>query len=300
MSTPYITPDILINAPTGISWETIPDFGSSLTAQLAEQTNICWRATHFIDSYCNQPLRATIDTEEVLGPDFRMTIDRNGLVRVVASRWPVTSVLSAKYSAAYVVPPQWQAIPANVMYVENSSVVDGEASVVGATGPSAILISPGYATWAMGRRGVRLSLTYLNGYAHAGILANAQIGATTLSVDDCTGMAGQFMQIYDGASTETVKVTSTSVASGPGAATLETGLVYQHAASTQAPIIISTIPASVQQAAIFYATYVALTRGATATTVQTMPGASVGGSGVSGSALLDHAHDLLKPYRRVF
>lgn len=297
MASPYITPDILTNAPTGISWETVPNYDSTLTEQLAEQTNICWRATHFIDEFCNQPLRSTINTEEALGPDYRITVDRNGLVRFVPSRWPVTNVLGGQYSASFVVPPQWVPIPDTAMYVENINSVSGDVSTVAAAGPSSILISPGYVSWWNGRRGCRMQVTYTNGYAHAGMQANTQIGDTTIVVDDCTGMTDTTMMIYDGSATETVTVKSTTVVEGPGTATLATGLLFPHAASVQKPLIVSSMPSAIQQAAINYATYITLTRGATATTVQMMPGASTGGSGAAG--LLQDAKDLLKPYRRV-
>ncbi len=298
MTTPYITPDILINAPTGISWETIPNYESTLTEQLAEQTRICWRATHWIDEYCNQPLRSTLDTEEILGPNFRVTIQPNGLVRFLPSRWPITDVSGGQYSASNAVPPQWTTIPADAMYIENTSTVNGSISTVAAAGPSTILIAPGYVTWGNGRRGYRLQITYTDGFAHAGITTNCNIGATTLSVDDCTGMVNATVVIHDGAATETVVVSAASAASGPGMITLKTGTVYPHAASLQKPLIISGIPASVQQAAINYATYITLTRGATATTVQMMPGMSTGGGG--SASLLTDAKEILLPYRRVF
>ena len=302
MATPYITPEILINAPTGISWETIPDFNSDPDAQLAEQFRICWRASHWIDAYCNQPIRATTDTEEFIGPNYRFTIDNNGLTRILTSRWPVTSVTSAQYSSSLVAPAQWQAIPSNYMFIENELTISGGISIESAAGPSAVRIAPGYLTWAAGRNGTRLQLTYTNGWAHAGITASANIGDTTISVDDCTGMVnngvGRGVWIFDGANTEYVTIASTSVSSGVGVATLTSGLLYEHAGSTQQPIIISALPASVQEAAILHATYQALTRGSTATTVQTMPGSTVNMGGPQ-SGLLTDIKDMLKPYRRV-
>jgi len=301
VATPYITPQILINAPTGVSWETIPDFDSTPDAQLSEQFNICWRATHWIDAWCNQPLRSTIDTEEFLGPNYRLTVDNNGLGRVLTSRWPVTEVLSAQYSSAWSAPAQWQPIPANALYVENELNLVGGISIESAAGPSAIRITPGYIAWAPGRNSYRLQVTYANGWAHCGITANAEIGAYTLQVDDCTGMVigtqGRGMWIYDGANTEHVVVSSTTATSGPGTVTLSSPLLYSHAGSIQQPIIMSSLPAAVQQAAILHATYQALTRGATATTVQNMPGSTTNSGG--GQSLLEDVKDMLKPYRRV-
>ena len=298
MTTPYITPDILINAPTGLSWETIPNYDSTLTEQLAEQTRICWRATHWIDEFCNQPLRSTTDTEEVLGPDYRVTVDHNGLVRFVPSRWPITKIVSAQFAASFSVPPQWTSIPSTAMYIENTSTVNGSVSTIAAAGPSTIMIAPGYVSWGNGRKGIRLQVTYTDGFPHAGVRANVAVGATTLSVDDCTGMAGSTVVIHDGAATETVVVSASSAVVGAGTITLASGVLYAHAASVQKPIIISGIPASVQQAAINYATYTTMTRGATATTVQAMPGTTSSGGG--SAALLADAKEILTPYRRVF
>jgi len=304
MATPYITPTILINAPTGISWETIPDFNSDPDAQLAEQINICWRASHWIDAYCNQTLRATVDEEEFIGPDYRMTIDNNGLARVLTSRWPVTEVIYAQYAASYVAPPQWQQIPTDYLFIENALNIWSGISTESAAGPSAVRIVPGFLNWINGRNGLRLQLTYVNGWAHAGIVDSVNIGATEIAVDDCTGMfntslnVGRGMWIYDGAETEYVQVAATSVTSGPGTVTLKTPLMYAHAGSIQQPVIISSLPAAIQEAAILHATYQALERGATATTVQNMPGSTVSASG-SQMTILNDVKDMLKPYRRV-
>ena len=302
MATPYITPNILINAPTGISWETIPEFNSAPDAQLAEQVNICWRTSHWIDAYCNQPLRATVDTEEILGPDYRMTVDNNGLTRVQLSRWPVTEVAYAQYTSSAIVPPQWQQIPTDYCYIENTVTISGGISIEAAAGPSDVRIAPGYISWWSGRNGLRLQLTYINGWAHAGIITGAELGDTQVNVDDCTGMwngtVGRGMWIYDGANTEYVTVAGTSVASGPGVVTFTSPLVYSHAASTQQPVMISALPASIQQAAILYATMQALQRGATATTVQNMPG-SITTNGDAYDSMMKEIKEILKPFRRV-
>jgi hypothetical protein len=106
------------------------------------------------------------------------------------------------------------------------------------------------------------------------------------------------MWIYDGANTEHVRVLSATAISGPGTITLENPLMYSHVGSPQQPIIISSLPASVQEAAILHASYQALERGATATTVQNMPGSttSLGGGG---RTMMEDIKESLKPYRRV-
>jgi hypothetical protein len=301
-----VTPEILINAPTGISWSTVPNFDSEPDAQLAEQINMCWRATHYIDSYCNQTLRATVNTEEILGPNYRLSIARNGLVRFQLGCWPVTEVLSAQYSSSLVAPAQWQTLPSNTIYIENPLDFNSGISIEAAQGSSAIRIVPGYIAWYYGRDGIRLQVQYVNGWSHAGIIAGSEVGDDTLSVDDTTGMinsingsnVGRGMWIYDGANTEYVTIASTSTTSGAGTITTASPLLYPHNGSNQQPIIISCLPAVIQQAAIQHATYQAMVRGATATTVQNMPGATVGQTGGSATILSD-AQNMLNPYRRV-
>lgn len=257
----------------------------------------------WIDGYCNQPLRSTIDTEEFLAPNYRVTIDNNGLVRVLVSRWPVTQIIGAQYTSSLSAGPTWSPIPLNAMYIEEGLTISGGISIESAAGSAAIDITPGYISWFNGRRGIRLQLTYVNGWSHAGIVNSVDIGATSLLVDDCTGMtsadAGRGMWIYDGNATEFVAVTAVSETSGPGTATLASpGTVYPHNGNASQPIVISALPASIQQAAILHCSMQALVRGATATTVQNQPG-STQNTGDPGTGILKDIKDILMPYRRV-
>src|SRR5215469_2795743 len=71
---PYISPLTLQNAPTGIDFTTIPDVDSTPSQMNAELWNLCLRATSMADQYCNQLLRASVDTEIHHGPDFRVVV----------------------------------------------------------------------------------------------------------------------------------------------------------------------------------------------------------------------------------
>lgn len=306
---PYITPQIVQNAPTGISWTTIPDFGSSPAAQYAEALNICWRATHFIDGYCNQVLRATQDTEELLGPTYRLTVDgyNTNTARFIVSRWPVTSVVKARWCATGAVPNNWTTIPLTAIWIEDPNFVSRGISASGAAGAQAIRISQGYITWWGGRNAFRLQLTYVNGWAHTALAATATAGATTITVTDCSGtmvwnatnkLEGVNLWIYDGADTELVSVESASASYGPGKLTLASPLSFKHTVTAQRLVLVSALPEDIQDAGILHATYQALVRGATATTVQAMPGSEAGGGGGHDTTLLDDVRTLLDPYRR--
>src|SRR5690242_18311332 len=123
MPTPYITPDILQSAPTGISWNTIPVPRADPRVNLEELTRICNRASSLCDLAANQPLRATLDSENLSGPDFRVTLNNHtGITRVQLSRWPVLAIISAQVSASTSFPRQWRDIAADQLDFEYSPI----------------------------------------------------------------------------------------------------------------------------------------------------------------------------------
>ena len=308
--TPYATPSLLVSAPTGISWSSIPP-GSGVTPQqrVAEQANICARASAQADEICNQPLRATISTEQYSGPDYRMTIQQaTGNVRMILQRWPILQIVSVEVSPN-VFPRQWTTLPAGYYDIEwpTLDLYGTNAPSAAGEGGQSIILAP-YANWCLGRHGWLARVTYVNGWPHAGITADASAGASALSVDDCTGWAitsessgttGATGIVYDSGAQETIKVTAASAASGPGTLTLASPLTYPHAAG----VMSSTLPESVIWAVILLGTQQALTRGATATTVQSVPGTAGnaqtgGGAGLNTRDLMGQAKAILAPFRR--
>lgn len=300
--TPYVTPEQLKDASTGIAWSTIPRKGANPQQQLAEQLNMCQRATGMCDAITNQVIRATIDTETLSGPDYRVTIQQStGNVRMLCSRWPVLSVTNVNVTPN-IFPRQWTTLPAG--YYEPEIPVVG---LYGTSAPSAsgeggqsILIAP-WANWCLGRNGFRIQATYVNGWPHTSTTGTSIATATQLAVDDCTGWApptpgaqGATGTIQDGGGQETITCTAATAVSGPGTLTLGGPLAYAH---TQG-IVVTTLPAQVQWAAILLAVGQALERGSTATTVQQLPGSS---SSVSISSIEEAdvlARGWLKPFER--
>jgi len=302
--TPYITPEMLRQASTGIAWSNLPKMGATVEQQLAEITNICVRATAMVDGHCDQPLRATVDTEEFVGPgDFRCQLQPTGVARLLASRFPVTSIVSGKVSSAGAFPRSWSTV--------SSDYWDVEIPVIGMYGTSApsssgaggagILLAPGWVTWMFGRSAYRIQVTYVNGWPHCSLTASVAEAASTVTVDDITGWDGASGTLYDdGGIQEFVTVSSVTPAtsgaiSGPGTLTLSSALSFGHQAGT----MLSALPASVQQAAIYYAVAQALTRGATSTAVQTVSGGASGGGTKTQQDYIQMANDLVHPYRRV-
>jgi hypothetical protein len=305
---PYVTPEVLIAAPTGISWSTIPPGQGVTPAQrYAEQSNICARATAQADSFCNQPLRATLDTDVFRGPDFRTVVQSgSGNGRIVMQRGPVLDVVSVQVAAANVFPHQWTTVPTGYYEPEYPpiGIYGSSAPSAAGEGGQAILLAPGYLTWANGRNGTIVRVQYYNGFPHCGLTVASAAGDTVLQVDDCTAWAittpfsdvtGATGTVYDSGQQETVQVTASTVTSGPGTLALAAPLVFAHAQGT----VVSTLPQSVMWAVILYGTGMALTRGATSTTVQTIPGSGSSGGSAKQATISQQAEMLLAPFKRV-
>jgi hypothetical protein len=302
--TPYLTPAMLTQMPLGIAWSTIPSRNATNAQQLAAQMDLCQTATGMVDGYVNTVLRCTYNTETLRCPDYYATIDKStGEVRAILSRPPVTTVNSVQYTPSSAYPRQWTTVNPGLYEVERPL-----AGVYGTSSPSdsgeggqAIMIAPGFASWNLGRNGYRLRIGYSNGWPHCGLTANASPGATTVLVDDCTGWAptapggqGATGVLFDGAVQEAVTCTAASATTGPGTLTLASPLSNGHPPGT----MLSTLPGNVRWATALFAAAQALTRGATATTVQSITPGS-GGGAKSPIEMASEAELLLQPFRRV-
>lgn len=316
---PYVTPTTLQNAPTGIDFSTIPATPSfDPAANAAELWNLCQRATAMADQYANQTLRATIDTEVLHGPDYRVVTGpaaggafptpywgaAGSNTRCIMARWPVLEVTQVMVSANAVWPRSWTTLPAGFAEPEYPpfGLYNSIAPASDANGSQAILIAPGYVTRNLGRNGYILQITYVNGWPHTEITGNVAAGVSVVPVNDTTGWAianyqatvtGATGVIKDAGRQESVHVASASTTSGPGTLTLSSPLVYNHGPGT----LLTTLPAAIEQAAILFCCAQALVRGATSTTIH-----SVGGHSASSdqdiSTLNAEAELLLHPYRR--
>jgi hypothetical protein len=309
-ATPYVLPNVITSAPTGISWSIIPFPKATSAQQTAEQMNMCIRATGVVNAYCNQTLRSTIDTEVVNGPDLRMNVMNNGTgnTRIILSQWPVTNVLQVAVSPN-IFPRQWQTVPTNMFGVERPPVgIYGTSAPSSAgNGGQSILLGAGYVNWANGRYGYTTSATYTSGWPHTSLTAPALAGATTVSVDDVTAFTGAFSYIFDGSQTESVMVTGVTAntpftlpyggttPAGPGTLTLASPLDFDH----DAGVMFSSLPQDIIWATILATTIQALEAGITSVSIQNLPGSqTTGGMGIL--ALEQEYQRILNPYRRVF
>jgi hypothetical protein len=312
MGRPYLSVQELINAPSGIDWTSVPRRGAPADAQLAEQTQLCARVSDRMDELAGQNLQATVNTEELQGPDFWLTLDGStGEARFVTSRWPVLQIVSGQWAAAAAYSqsgPPWVAIPTWQMRTEGSLLGELGTLAPGASaaGPNAIRIAPGVVSWMNGRRGCRVSLTYLNGWPNAIIQASTAkpngpaVGDTSIHVDDITGWAGVAGRVYDGSGTEAVSVASITpdtvgAISGPGLLNLGAALTFAHAPGVR----VSAMPATLQWAGVLLATAMALTRGASAIAAQAVRGQQMA-AGRSIEDLNVEAETILISYSRIW
>ena len=276
------------------------------------------RATSKIDTFCNQVLRATIDTELLHGPDYRVTVGpgSGGIVptpywggsmatnaRIILARWPVLEVTNVQVSPN-AFPRNWTTVTSGYYEPETPpiGIYGSVAPADEAQGSQAIIVGGGFISWALNRNGYAIKVTYVNGYPHTALTAAANAGDATISVQDTTGWAitnyfgtytGATGTIKDTGQQEVIQVTTASVTAGPGTLTLAAPLTYPHPAGT----VVTTLPGAVEQAAIWLCAAEALARGSTTTTIHDVGGhAQSSGGDVLG--LIKMAEHLLKPYRR--
>lgn len=256
-----------------------------------------------INQYTNNVLRASVDTEWWTGPgDFRCQNQPTGVTRLLASRSPITAIVGGQVSSATSFPRSYQQIPANQFDIEVPllGVYGTSAPGSSGTGGQGILLAPGWVTWLFGRLANRIQVTYINGWPHGSLTAAATAGTSTLHIDDITGWLSATGNIYGQALQEAVLVTTVTptvsgAISGPGTLTLAEPLAYDH----QVGDIVTTLPGTVIQAAILYGVIQALTRGATATAVQSLGGGVSGTGGLDPKALEAMAQSYIRPYKRV-
>jgi len=300
---------MITSAPTGISWDIIPYPQAILALQEAEQLNICFRAMGLVNGYCNQILRATVDTEQLSGPNYRVTIEQDtGNTRIILSRWPITQILAAQFAPNAVMPRQWTQVTSGNWDIEYPIIGVYNSSTPSSSGEGgqSILLGTNNLDWSLGRNGYRVSVSYVNGWPHCGTTASSNAGVSALQVDDVTAFAGAGAFIYDGANTEEVHV-STVVATtplvlpngggiaqaGPGTINLRSPTAFSHGSG----VVVSSLPQDILWATILAATTQALESGIDAITIQNIPGSqTVGGHGVSDLTL--SWKTILKPFKR--
>lgn len=283
-SYPYLTVEEFKNAPTAIDIDNLVFNTQDPDDQDAELKNVIARASSWIDTFCNQVIGATIESEQQ-----RSRYSQDGSIRFHPRYSPVVALLSLEYGY----PPSLMSLPdCSVAWIEDQEVIVPNATLGTWTSQGPLQFG---AMSSGGRNEVFLKYSYVNGYANTEIVT-AIAAATTLTVADGKGiLANQMLKIYDGQYTENVTVASTYVFNST-TVPINTPLVYTHAAG----VSISALPPAIKQACILVTTAFLKTRGDSSMTMQvtSSPTTSLPNADKVGEEIA-LAMQLLQPYRRV-
>lgn len=284
-SYPYLTVEEFKDAPTAIDIDNLVFNSQDPADQDAELANTIARASSWIDTFCNQVIGATVESEQQ-----RSRYSQDGSIRFHPRYNPVVALLSLEYGY----PPSLMALPdCSVAWVEDQEIIVPNATL--GTWTSQGPLQFGAMSSGGGRNEVFLKYSYVNGYANS-VIVTAVAAATTLTVADGKGiLAGQMLKIYDGQYTENVTVADTYVF-GSTTVPINYPLVYTHAAG----VSISALPPAIKQACILVTTAFLKTRGDSSMTMQvtSSPTTALPNSDKVGEEIA-LAMQLLQPYRRV-
>jgi len=284
-SSPYLTIAEYKSAPTAIDYNNLVVDSADPAAQDAELANMIARASSWIDSYCNQVLAATTETEQQ-----RVRMSSDGYLKIHPSNWPVLGLTALSYGSQ---PNNLTAFTdLSQGWIEDQTIImpwSSGSMNYSSSGPLS------FGSPASARSQVYVKYSYINGYANT-LLVSGTSGASSFVVKDATGiLPGSHLTIYDGMNTETVTVASTYA---PGSTTILIG--GSLSASHGAGVAVSALPPAVKEAAILVTTAFLKVRGDYSMTMQVTE--MVGKTGLNTASLnydLELAKELLIPYRRI-
>lgn len=283
-STPYLTLNEYKTAPTSIDIDNLVFNSQDPEVQDAELANTIARASSWIDTFCNQVLAATVESEQQ-----RSRVSTDGSIRLHPRYNPVMALTSFNWGY----PPNLQGLAdCSIAWIEEQEIIIPNITLSTWTTQGPLQFGIGAGTPS---NEVFMKYTYVAGYTNTTILT-AVAGQSSLTVTDPTGMiAGQMLKIYDGQYSENVTVASTYTF-GSATVPLVRPLVYNHLPT----VAISALPPAVKEAAILVTTSFLKTRGDSSMTmgISSLPSNSLPNADKVGQEIA-LAMQLLLPYRRV-
>jgi hypothetical protein len=280
----YITVAEYKNAPTSIDYDNLV-VGGNATAQDAELKNVILRASSYMDEYLNQNVVANRATETQ-----RVRLNNSGYIALHPNQSPIISLESFYYGGA----------PTNLIPVNDPSQCWFEEQQI------IIPLSQMATTWSSqgplafgagigGSNQIFTKYTYVAGFANTTVVSGTA-GASTIVVADPIGIIpGEMLRISDGASSETVYVSSTYTY-GSATITLVSPLLYTHATGAA----IGNLPNAIKQACILITTAFIKVRGDNSLTmnITTQPQGSIPGAARYGGEIA-MALQMVDKYRRI-
>lgn len=280
----YITAQEYKNAPTSIDYDNLV-VGGNAAAQDAELTNVILRASSYMNEYFNQNLNASTYTETQ-----RTRFTSEGYVALHPNNDPIIALTNFQYGTT----------PNNLVTLTDPSIAwfEEQQIIIPLSNMATSYSSQGplaFGGYGIPRQQIYCKYTYDSGFVNNPI-ATATAGQTSLTVKDATGiLAGDIFRIYDGASTETVTVSS-NYTYGSTTVPLTSALVYSHASG----VTLGNLPNAIKQACIMLTTAFIKIRGDSSMTmgITTTANANIGGSSRYGNEI-QLALEICDKYRRV-
>lgn len=262
VGSPYLTPGEYLNSPNAVDTTQLV-IGGAVADQSAELMNVIARASAWIDEQCHQIITATVDVESA-----RLTVNRQGEIRVECRNFPVLEVLDFQSGSA---PGSLTELSdlTSVWVEEKGFVVTqpvfGVTTTVGALqlGQTGYTGRPLFCRWA-----------YVNGFPNTILTANAAQGASTIQVLSPVGIFGgpavtatasaappaTVLTIYDWDDELTEQVSVASVSGNT--LTLNAPLQFAHTLNAdESPIAVTAVPQGVREACILRVSTLIETRG---------------------------------------
>ena len=286
-SIPYLTTTEYRNAPTAIDIDNLVFNSSDPDVQDSELANVIARASSWIDTFCNQILGATQETETQ-----RTRVSPDGYIKWHPRYNPVIALTDLWYG--YPSTNLYHVTDVSSAWIENQEILFPYA-MLGSYFTSQGPLQFGFPSTSGSP--VFIKYTYVNGYANE-LIAVAVQGASSLTVTKGTGITtGDTLKIYDGMYSENVTVAESYVF-GSSTVPLTSPLLYSH----NAGVSISALPPAIKEAAILVTTAMLKVRGDNSLTmaIGTLPQqASLPSAQASIQDDMSMAQSLLLPYRRI-
>lgn len=289
LTIPHVAPEVFTAHPTYLELDALRDGDSNQLDQAQELRNILLMASSWVDEFLDLGPGETIAAHTHV-ENTRLRPDRWGRLLLHPEQVPVTNLVSLSYGYS---PAAMTALSdlSGVWLEKNRHIV--VTSLGWSSGAALLQFGPASAgelltTW-----------TYTVGYANTQLAAQATAGASTLTVNDATGIAaGLSMRLWQPGVEQTVTVANSYVA-GSTTVPLNQTLTGLQPAGAQ----LSAMPIAIHNAVILVA--MAMLEGAEDQDDMRAPGArmspsTTGGSNTAAAASnMEQAEELLTPFVRV-
>lgn len=290
---PYVTTASFKAYPTFLDVMNLRSGDISASDQDGELFNILLKSSSWVDGYTEMGTPGGTLTAHVRSENARLRVARDGRISYHPDHNPVTALntLATGQSPNSLVP---------VTDLSNMWIEDNR-QIVGYPGGQS---SPGFAMLQFGNASTVAELfttwNYTAGYANTLLAAAATQGATSIQVQDATGIvAGTVLRIWDPGSEEAITVAG-SYTAGSTTLPLTAGLKNGHTNAVATGV--SGLPSDAHLATILYAAALLQRPDSededTFPATQAKPNARIG-KNTDGSGFVMEAQHLLEPYRRI-